>query len=56
MNKDNKLKRHISILKTAIKKGLVCESHDWIKIEDYNIHVLEFEIEINNKKVVNNDK
>ena len=46
MNKDSRLKRHISILKTAIKKGIVYESHDWIRTEDHNIHVVEFEIKI----------
>ena len=45
-NRDSELQKSISLLETAIKKGRVHESHDWIRIEDRNIHVLEFEIEV----------
>ena len=50
MNKNSKLERHISILKTAIKKGFVYESHDWIRTDDRNIHIVEFVIKIGGNK------
>ena len=45
-NRDSELQKRISLLETAFKEGKIHEYHDWIRVEDRDIHVLEFEIEV----------